>query len=124
MSRLATVQATDVQLEIAPNIKRKVQLHLKQYEAITEQMRVLKAAQTKELNEVEKLREVIGAKSFDLSGFKVTRVTGDSSRLDQKKMIADGVTPAMIEEWTTTKPKKAFTKITCPGAKPEVEEEE
>lgn len=124
MGKLSTVVAAETEVEIEASLKRKAMLRLNVIETLQDTIREAKTALALEVAAVEKIREIVGVKSFALNGFTVTRVTGDSSRLDRKKMKAAGVTDAQIENWTTTKPKKAYTKVTAPGEKPEAQEDD
>ena len=115
MGRLSTTVEVETEVTIEPRLARKAMLHLKVIEDLQDTIKEAKAALAGEVASVEKIREIVGAKSFALNGFKITRVTGDSSKLDRKKMKTAGVTDAQLESWTTTKPKKAYTKVSCPN---------
>lgn len=119
-----TTVEVETEVTIEPRLARKAQLHLKIIEGLQDAIREAKEAMVVEIAHIEKIREVVGVKSFALNGFRVTRVTGDSTKLDRKKMKAAGVTDAQLADWSTTKPKKAFTKVTAPGEKPETADEE
>ena len=121
---ISTTVEVETEVAIEPRLARKAMIHLKIVDQLQETIREAKEALVVEVATIEKIREVVGVKSFALNGFKVTRVFGDLTKLDRKKMKAAGVTDAQFTDWSTTKAKKAFTKVTAPGAKPDVFEEE
>lgn len=111
------VQATTTHtIKLQPTLKRKLLTELRAYAELDQQVKAIKHARDKHKDAVRTLRESTGEGSLTIEGFRITDVTGVSSTLDKKKLIAQGVTLAQIEAATVTKPKKAYEKITCPGA--------
>lgn len=60
---------------------------------------------------VQSILEDAGVKKLNVNGTPISIVEGTTSRLDKKKLIAQGITQAMIEAATTTKPKKPYLLI-------------
>ena len=119
-----TTVEVETEVAIEPRLAKKATIHLKIIETLQDTISEAKVALAQEVAHVEKIREIVGVKSFALNGFKVTRVTGDSTKLDRKKMKAAGVTDAQLANWSTTKPKKAYTLVSSPRAEAEVTSEE
>lgn len=111
-----TVEAsTTEEVTLKPYVAKKLLTELKAYQEIVEQIKALEAAKDTHKATIGKIRESTGHTSIAIEGYKVTEVRGVSSKLDQKKLIAQGVTMAMIEAATVTSPKKPYEKISCPG---------
>jgi hypothetical protein len=111
-----TVMTTTTQeVELKPALRRKLLTELEAYADLQMQEKLIRSAMDEHKAEITKLREMTGENSLSLEGFKTTWVTGTTSSLDKKKLIALGVTMAQIEEATVTKPRRGFEKITCPG---------
>lgn len=115
---ITTTQTTEVALK--PVLKRRLLLKLRTYEELATQMRALKAAQDKIKGEVETL--FIDADEFQalqegaaVGDFKIKYVSPIRSSLDKKKLLAQGVTMAQIENATVSRPTKPYVKITTPN---------
>ncbi len=120
LSTSVTATTTTV-VKLKPTVKRMLLTELKAYQALAAQLATIKHAMDVRKGKIGTLRESTGEDSISLDGFKVTRVTGTHSTLDKKKLVELGCAMAWIEEATTTKPKKAYEKVTCPGDKEEDE---
>lgn len=116
---LATkVEATTTEeVTLKPVVAKKLRTELNAYQEIKEQIKVLTAAADAHKATIGKLRESTGHGSITFEGFKITEVHGVQIKLDQKKLIAQGVTTAQIEAATVTTPKKPYEKISFPGEK-------
>jgi hypothetical protein len=105
--------------------KTEVKLTTKQQNALRKKLAVFaeadvafKAAKEERdvaIADIEDIREQLGETSFEFEGATVTRVGGDTSKLDKKKLVELGCALAWIEEATTTKPKKQHTRVTLGG---------
>jgi hypothetical protein len=113
---ITTTQTTEVQLE--PKLVTKLTNELAIYAELEAELELSKQALDAQKSKVTQLAEQTGEKSFGVNGHKVTLVEGTTSSLDKKKLIALGVTTAMLEEATVTKPKKAYWLITTAGSIP------
>lgn len=113
----ATVNVTD-ELELAPQLRTRMQNKL---QLLAQKLELLEAAK-EEVDAVKAdlsdLREIAGFKKLEFPGYgTVTLVEGTTSTLDKKKLLAQGVTLAMLENATVVKPKKAYTLCTPAGSK-------
>lgn len=118
-----TVEAT-AEVELAPKLKKALQLNLRTYADLKEQLDELKGMLSTVAEEIEALRVEADAKSIRVEGgFIVTRVDGGTTtKYSDVKLLAAGLTPKQLEACKTTKPKKPHTKITVPGGKDDEEE--
>jgi hypothetical protein len=107
--------ATQHEVTLTPAVKKKLLTKLRVYQELATQVKTLQAAMAKGRDEIDVLREETGEKSLSLDGFKATLVEPVRSKLIPKKLLAQGVTWAMIEAATEIKPGKAYCKISCPG---------
>ncbi len=116
MSINLSTEAT-VEVEIEPTLKVSLRKNLKLYASLKEQAAAAKEAVEAQAAHIEHLRDQTGAKSVWLDGYgRVTRVDGGTTKtLDRKKLLAQGVSQAMLENATVEKPRRAFTKISLPG---------
>jgi hypothetical protein len=107
-------QTVTAETDITITVKQKARL-LKQLEAYTNlktELKDLEEAVRLIVADIELQRETIGATAFEIEGYKITRVDGQVTRkLDQKKLLAQGVTLAMIEAATDVTPKKPYTLV-------------
>jgi hypothetical protein len=120
--KISVAQTAEPTLTPALKVKlrRELRLYLelkKLVEETQEEMNTLKA-------EVDAVRREAGLEVLNFEGFVQYATTGGTSkRLDRKKLIAQGVTPAMLEMATTEKPKKDSVTLRCPGEKSHESEE-
>lgn len=121
LKQVTVVEAT-AEVELRPAHRRRLQMNLKAYADLKAQADELKEEMQALVADIEKVREQTGAKSIGLEGYgRVTLVEGTNTRYDDKKLLGY-LSPAQLAECKTTKPKKAFTKVTLPGAKDDHEE--
>jgi len=125
MARIAATttveQTTEVQL--TPQLKRKLLTALRTYALKVAEMKSLKTWIEDQKGAVEKLfieaRETDAlVNGTDIDGFRVKMVFPTSSKLDQKRLmeLCPGLTPELLQEATTVKPGKPYVKVTVPGA--------
>lgn len=115
MPTVTTTQTTDVQ--ITPAQKVRLRRQLTEYSRLGSEIEALETKRAKTKTAVEAVQVEIGAEKIDFEGFKITLVAGGvSKKLDEKKLVAQGVTTAQIENATVYTPKKSYTLITPPKA--------
>lgn len=106
---LTTTQTTKI--EIAPELQARLSAllctyaHLKiQLEAVQTQVDIEKAA-------LKQILEEIGTDSVASDGYHLNIIKGTTSTLNKLKLLAEGVTLAMLEAATVTRPKKPYLSI-------------
>ena len=115
-----TTPKTEVKLQ--PSVRRRLLTELKTYAALKAQMDALKSAIDKRKGIIGGIREEAGVDSLSLEGFKITQVTGTTSKLNKQKLVELGCALAWIDEATEIRPKKSYEKISVPGEKEEGED--
>lgn len=113
----ATVTATTThEIKLRPEIKRKLLTELRAWAELRTQQKALKAAIAKHVARVRELRESTGERKLEIEGFKLTDVSGTTTKLDEKAlMVKFDLTQDQIDSCKITKPKKSYEKITAPG---------
>ena len=117
MSKLSVTTTATTEIELTPKVQHKLKLELAEYARLDVAYKLAKEERDAKLADIEDLRESVDAKSFKFEGATITRVEGVSKSLDKKKLVQLGCAMAWIEEATTTKSKKAYTKVTLAGDK-------
>lgn len=105
-----TVEQT-VEVELAPEVAQFLRAALENYDewkAKFDKAEIEKKAASKAIQEV---LDIVGTKSFRFEGRMVSLVEGTTSYLDEKKLLALGVTLAQIHDATVTVPKKAYAAV-------------
>src|ERR1035437_5636975 len=108
---------TEQDIKLAPGVRRKLLTELKAYASIKAEIAVVEAKKEVFNQAEDGIREDVGEQSIGIEGFLVTLVAGVRAKLEPAKLIAQGVSIAMIEAATVVKPNKPYTKITIPGEK-------
>jgi len=114
----ATLQTTTTvtqEVILKPSVRRRLLVEFKAYQALKAQVDALEEKMNAHKAAAGLLREGTDQKSLSLDGFKITKVTGTTKKLDKNKLCELGCALAWIEEATTEKPKKPYELITCPG---------
>ena len=109
------VATTTHQVKIEPKLKRRLLVELRTYAELKSQQAALKKAMDKKRANIEDVLGDIGESSLSVEGFKTTLVAPVRTVLDEKKLIANGVTMDQIEASKTQKATKPYVKVTCPG---------
>ena len=110
-----TVTATTThQVKIEPRLKRRLLVELKGYAVLKAQRDALDSAMTKTRSKIEDVLGDIGESSLSVEGFKTTLVAPVRTTLDEKKLIANGVTMDQIEASKVQTATKPYVKVTCP----------
>lgn len=118
MALRQTVEATTThEVQLTRLQQRKLRTELKAYQDLLAERKALDAAIDDHKAAIDRFREQIGEKSLLFEGYRVTLVEGVSTKLDKKRLIGMGVSPAQIEEATVTTPKKPYLKVSLPGEK-------
>ena len=111
---------TKTELHIAPSLKRKTMQTLRVYADLKAQRDTLDHAIEKAKATLGETLTAVGESSIELDGFKLTRVDGQTyKKLNEQKLVELGCAIAWIREATENHPKKAYVKVTIPGAKEE-----
>ena len=111
-----TVTATTThQVKIEPKLKRRLVTELKGYAALKTQRDALDSAMKKARGKIEDVLGDIGESSLAVEGFKTTLVAPVRTKLDEKKLIANGVTMDQIEASKVQTATKPYVMVTCPG---------
>lgn len=123
MSKLqqTAVATTTEEVVLQPKVRRALLAQLRRYEALTAEIRALKAQTADITAKVRELRESTGYGSLDIEGFKVTNVVGTYTKYNDKKLLT-WISTAQLAEAKETRPRKAYERISVPGAADESEE--
>lgn len=117
MPSLAVTATSTTELKLKPQVKRKLLTELKAYAELKAQRDALDHAMRSRRENVETMLYDTGETSLTIDGYKATVVAGVKKKLNQKKLIAQGVTQAQIEAATEETLNKPYVKITAPGAR-------
>lgn len=126
MPALATSVTTTAThtVKLAPRLKTRLLTHLKTYAGIHMQQKLLDA-QAKEIR--EKLGEILeqaGESTLAIEGHKVTLVAPMRKKLDEKKLIALGVTLEQIKAATVETATTPYVRVNLPATLDDVEGDE
>ena len=111
------VATTTTQVKIAPALKRKLTTSLRTYAGLQSQRDAIDAAMKKCRSGVEDVLGDIGESSVKVDGFSTTLVAPVRTTIDEKLLIANGVTTDQIAASKVQKATTPYVKITCPGSK-------
>lgn len=106
-------------VELTPRQHAALTLNLATYAGLKAQLDETKQEMALLVGELELVRAETGQKSVGLEGYgKVTEVpAGENSKLDVKKLLAQGVTLNQITKATVKTPRAGYTKVTVPEEK-------
>lgn len=108
---------TVTEVKLKPAVRKKLLTSLATYATLKAKYDELGEQLAKAKGTVEDAFEATGEMKLEIEGFKTTLVSPIRTKLDPKKLIAQGVTTAQIEAATITQPGKSYVKITLPGDK-------
>lgn len=120
MSPSPTLQ-TVAEVEISPKLRRRVAAHLEAYFSLQSAIKALEADADVAKAEILATFEDAGEGHALDAGVtvegvgRIKMVYPTTSKLDVKKLIAQGVSTAQIERATVTKPGKPYPKLSPPG---------
>lgn len=103
--------APTTEATLAVDLRATLDLNLDCLEKIRAGMVELEAQEAEVLGTLQAVLETIGTDKIVFRGVPVQIIRGTSSKLDWKKLYALGVTEAMKQQATTTKPKKAYVLV-------------
>lgn len=115
MPKLST--DTETTVELAPETQAALHSALSMYTGLKEQIELLEGLMDEERAKMQALLEEAGTDKALHDGYHVSIIRGTSSSLDKKKLIAQGVTEAMIERAATIKPKRPYVAVRKAGDK-------
>lgn len=105
-------------VDLSVRLTKKLRAEIAAYTALKTQMAALKEVMEAHKANIGEIREATGEQSIKFEGATLTEVRGTSSYLDTKQMLNDGViTAAQLVDYTKSKPKKPYEKITLAGEK-------
>jgi len=111
---LSVMATTTTELVLKPAIKSKLLRELRIYADAKVALKEAEAKVEKHKGVIAVIREEIGEQTIAVDGYSITLVAGVKSTLKVEKLIALGVSTAMIEAATIISPIKSYTKITMP----------
>ena len=124
---IPTVQTTATQdVHLSTGVRARIVTHLHTYAELTAELKRLGEERTAALERIEHAFEDAGEgvaldHGVAIAGYKLKVVRRIVKTLDKKLLIGMGVSVAMLEEATISKPAAQYLKITLPGG---VSEEE
>lgn len=120
MPSLTLEQAPNLELDLTPQLRTKLQNRLQTVAKLRKQIDELNDELLMAEGAIEDARQMAGFKSGDFPGYgKITRIEGLTSKsMTRKKLLSVGVTLAQLNAATVEKPKKGYTLITLPGEAP------
>ena len=102
------------ELEIEPALRAKLAIRLKRWAELQHVAKLAAESAEKAKAAVGEVHTEIGMTSISADGYTVTLVQGIRNELSKEKLIALGVTTAMLADATVSKPNKPYLKITEP----------
>lgn len=116
MSPKLSIEATTThEITLAPQVKKKLKMNLEAYADLKVQRDAIDHAMKAHRDKVQGILDDVGETSLKLDGYTATVVTTTRKTLDQKKLIALGVTIDTIERATVETTAKPYVKVTVPG---------
>lgn len=112
-----TEQITDATQILRPVVQKRLQAAFKQYEDVSTQIALLEEQKAQVKKAIAAIRDGAGVTSLELAGYKTTLVSPVSSRIDPKRLLAQGITEAQIKAATVVKPGASYEKVTTPKIK-------
>lgn len=116
MSKLQTTVVVETELVIEPKLRQRLLVKFRTYADLKMQEKALTIRLDKLKAEIGSIRDEIGVETVEVEGFRDTLVAGVTSTLNKRKFVELGGSLKMLENAMECKPKKAFEKITIPGA--------
>jgi hypothetical protein len=113
--KLTTSVESRTEVTLTPEVGARLVATLDTYHELVMQRKILEAQIETEKAMIGEIVFATGYEALGIANSKITYVRGVTTTLDQKKLIADGVTLAQLAAATTTKPKKPYWKISGDG---------
>lgn len=111
MPRVTQTQTTETTVELAPTVQAQLEANLSTYNDLKVQAQLIADAMDVEKATIREIMEENSIESLKVGNQPLRMVRGVTSTLDKKKLLEQGVTQAMIDNATVTKPKKAYLDI-------------
>jgi hypothetical protein len=102
-------------VELAPELRQRLHASLSQYTGLCEQIELLQQLADAEKEQIQAILEEGDVSKIEHEGYNLAIVRGTSSSLDKKRLVALGVSEALIQQATTIKPKKPYVMIRKAG---------
>ena len=115
MTAVTTTETRTVKLQPSTRARLLIKLKAAQKEKIARDTADQKYEKLK--GEIRKIREATGEDSLEFDGYTISNVTGNTTRFDEKKMLAAGMSIDEINSYKVTTPKKPYEKLTFPAEK-------
>lgn len=96
---------------IEPALQQQLHAALSQYTGLLEQITLLEELASAEKAKIRAILEEAGTDKTSQDGYHIALVRGTTSSLDKKRLLAQGVTEAMIAAATVTKPKQPYITV-------------
>jgi len=119
MLKQTTEAVPDLTPALSPELQQRLHASLTQYTGLCEQIALLEQLADAEKQQIQAVLEEGGIERTAHNGYTVSIVRGTSSSLDKKKLVALGVTEAMLQQATTIKPKKPYVMVRKAGEESE-----
>jgi hypothetical protein len=113
MTAVTTTETRTVKLQPSTRARLLIKLKAAQKEKIARDIADQKYEKIK--GEIRAIREATGEVSLEFDGYTISNVTGNTTKFDEKKMIAHGLSVEEIEGFKVTTPKKPYEKISFPA---------
>lgn len=113
MAAVTTTETRVVKLQPSTRARLLIKLKAAHKEKTARDAADLKYEKIK--GEIRAIREAIGEASLEFDGYTISNVTGNTTKFDEKKMLAAGLSMEQIESFKVTTPKKPYEKITFPA---------
>jgi hypothetical protein len=111
----STSLETHTAASLTPELEARLHSALTQYAGIREQIAMLEEVADEEKAKMQAILDEAGADKTTQDGYHVAIVRGTSSSLDKKRLIALGVSEAMIQQATVIKPKRPYLSVRKAG---------
>ena len=117
MPRLETAATVTKELQLAPQIRRKLLQEFRLYGALKTQLDAIKSAMDKHKGVIAALRDETGEMSLSLEGFSTTLVAPIRKKFNPKRFVSDGGDLAIYNAAMEDVPVRPYEKITVAGEK-------
>jgi hypothetical protein len=119
MPTVTTETKVATEVKLSPQLRRKLLTELRTYAGLKVQIDALDHAMKIAKGKVESVLGEVGEPNLSIDGFKTQIISAKgSTKLDPQKLVALGVSTAIIDKATVTGPPKApYLRIDVPGDK-------
>lgn len=125
MLQQTLIPTPEPDIELTPRQQQELRVAFQKYQQLKDAVEKATTSLSAQKESLGRLRARLGEDSIGLDGYRVTLVSGGTTkRLDKRKLMRLGVSQGQIEQATVEKPKKAYELVTCPGDRKQVEDDE